>query len=88
MRVIWSPGALSEIGHIHSYVADHNPFAAVRLLDALLAAGNSLSRFPHRGRPVGDNLRELVFVYPYIIRYEVVGDMVTILRVRHGSRID
>jgi toxin ParE1/3/4 len=38
------------------------------------------------GRPVGDNLRELTVVYPYIIRYEVLGNDVTILRVRHGMR--
>jgi plasmid stabilization system protein ParE len=35
---------------------------------------------------VGGNLRELTIVYPYVIRYEVLGNDVTILRVRHGMR--
>jgi plasmid stabilization system protein ParE len=31
-------------------------------------------------------MRELVSVSPYIIRYQVIGDDVVILRVRHGAR--
>ncbi|MFI4987782.1 MAG: type II toxin-antitoxin system RelE/ParE family toxin [Alphaproteobacteria bacterium] len=63
-----------------------NPAAARRLTDALLAAGDDLLSFPGRGRPVRDNLRELVVVYPYVIRYEIIGNQVTILGVRHGKR--
>jgi len=28
-----------------------------------------------------------VIVYPYIIRYEIVGDEVHTLRIRHGMRL-
>jgi toxin ParE1/3/4 len=86
VRVVWSRGALREIGRIHAYIADFNPSAAARLAAALLAAGDSLEHFAHRGRPVGDNLRELTVVSPYIIRYEIRGRDVHILRVRHGMR--
>lgn len=86
MRVVWSPSALLEILDIHHYLANFNPHAARRLADALLNAGDSLENFPDRGRPVGDNLRELVAVRPYIIRYEIGTNEVTILRVRHGAR--
>jgi plasmid stabilization system protein ParE len=51
-----------------------------------LAAGDGLVNLPRRGRPVGGNVRELTTVYPYIIRYEISGDEVHILRVRHGMR--
>lgn len=84
--MIWAPSALQEIVEIYGYIAGDNPRAARRIADALLKAGDSLETFPHRGRPVGDNLRELVVVYPYIIRYEIEEDAVTILRVRHGAR--
>jgi plasmid stabilization system protein ParE len=55
--------------------------------EQLDAVGDSLERFPQRGRPVrGTNLREWTLVYPYIIRYRIAGDDVRILRVRHGMR--
>jgi toxin ParE1/3/4 len=86
VRVVWSPSALQDILDIYRYIANFNPRAAGALTDALLNAGDGLVNFPRRGRPVGDNLRELTVVYPYIIRYEVLGNDVTILRVRHGMR--
>jgi toxin ParE1/3/4 len=86
VRVAWSPSALREIIDIYNYVANFNPRAASDLVDALLKTGDGLVNFTHKGRPVGDNLRELTAVHPYIIRYEIVGDEVTILRVRHGAR--
>lgn len=86
MRVVWSPSALQDILNIYHYVANYNPGAASALIDTLLNAGDSLAKFPRRGRPAGDNLRELTVVYPYIIRYEILGTDVTILRVRHGMR--
>lgn len=86
MRVIWSPSALAEVSRIYSYVADFNPKAAAALAEALLKQGDGLVHFSHRGRPVGNNLREIMPVYPYIMRYRVTGDTVEILRVRHGMR--
>ena len=88
MRVIWSPSALREISHATDYLVDFNPRAAMELAKGLLAAGDGLVHFPHRGRPVaGTNMRELVTAYPYIIRYRITrDDTVRILRVRHTSR--
>ena len=86
MRVVWAPSALQEIISIYNYVAQHDPRAASDLIDALLSAGDSLENFPRRGRPVGGNLRELTIVHPYLIRYDIVGNDVTILRIRHGKR--
>lgn len=87
MQVIWSPAALQEISHIYNYIVRFNPMAAAKLADNLLAAGDSLTMLPHRGRPVpGTALRELTIIYPYIIRYRIAADHVRILRVRHGRR--
>ena len=72
---------------IRAHVAQFNPRAAGELGARLLAAGNSLTQFPHRGRPVpGTALRELLSVSPYIIRYEVIEDGVRVLRIRHSAR--
>ena len=88
MRVVWSPRALREIAQATSYLMDFNPRAAMALAAGLAEAGDSLSHFAHRGRPVPNStMRELVTAYPYIIRYRVVGQKeVRILRVRHMAR--
>lgn len=87
MLVVWSPAALREVDRIFDYLAAFNPRAAAEVKDGLIAAGESLAQFPHRGRPVpGTDKRELVSAYPYIIRYRVARETVRILRVRHGAR--
>jgi toxin ParE1/3/4 len=86
MRPGWTTAALRDVARIHDYIADSNPHAAARVVQALLAAADGLATFPHRGRLVGRNLRELTTIYPYIIRYEISVDEVLILRVRHGMR--
>ncbi len=57
-------------------------------MNGLLAAGDGLANFPHRGRSVPNtDMRELVTAYPYIIRYRITrDDQVRILRVRHMAR--
>ena len=87
MRVVWTRTALRGVWRAYDYIFDFNPQAARHLASALFAAGDSLVNFPHRGRPVrGTNMRELVGVSPYIIRYRVERDAVVILRVRHSAR--
>jgi toxin ParE1/3/4 len=85
-KVIWSPSAINDLLTIRRYVAQFNPRAARGMAERILEAGNGLNIFPQRGRPVGNNLHEWTLVYPYIIRYEVVGDEVHVLGVRHGHR--
>ena len=86
MRVVWSPSSLRQILNVYTYIASYNPAAASSLVDALMTAGDSLAAFPYRGRPVGENLRELTLIHPYLIRYRIVGNEVYILRVRHGAQ--
>ena len=87
-EVIWSDRAIAQVDAIGTYIEQFNPKAAVDVAESLIAAGNSLESFPHRGRMVpGTTMRELVIAsYPYVIRYRIVRDTVRILRVRHASR--
>ena len=86
--VVWAPNAVREVWRIYDYIAPFNPRAAAHLAEQLFGAGGRLASNPNRGRPVpGKPWRELVVVYPYIIRYQVVGEVVRILRVRHGMRL-
>jgi plasmid stabilization system protein ParE len=87
VQVIWSPSALRQVARIYDYLVELNPYAARQVVEELIAAGDSLTHFPHRGRLVSNTeLRELVSTYPYIIRYRVARDAVRILRLRHSSR--
>ncbi len=85
--VVWSKSALTHLTAIRAYIEQFNPHAAAKVASAIVEAGNSLATLPYRGRPLPDtDNRELVTIYPYIIRYRVVGNIVRILRVRHTSR--
>ncbi len=71
-EVVWTAAALGHLRAIRSYIEQFNPKAASELAAQLIAAGNSLRNFPHRGRPVrGTTMRELASVSPYIIRYRI-----------------
>lgn len=89
MKVEWRPSALDDRDAIIEYLEPLNPHAAVNLLQALILAGDSLTLFPHRGRPgLAAGTRELVAVWPYLIVYEIDDDADTanILRIWHGAR--
>ncbi|WP_247878267.1 type II toxin-antitoxin system RelE/ParE family toxin [Azospirillum sp. TSO22-1] len=85
--MIWAPAALRDIDLIYTYVMAFNPDAAVHLAERLLVTGESLGELPERGRPISGDRRELLIVWPYIIRYRIDGDEVRIMRVRHGRRM-
>ncbi|WP_431859360.1 type II toxin-antitoxin system RelE/ParE family toxin [Azospirillum sp.] len=85
--MIWAPAALRDINLIYTYVMAFNPGAAMHLAERLLSTGESLGELPERGRPIGRGRRELLIVWPYIIRYRIDGDEVRIMRVRHGRRM-
>ena len=52
----------------------------------IIAAADSLARFPERGRPIGGGRRELTIVPPYVLVYRAATDRVISLRVWHGAR--
>lgn len=65
MRVEWLPAALADRDAIIAYLEERNTAAAIELLQSLVLAGESLSFFPHRGRPgMAPGTRELVAVRP------------------------
>lgn len=51
MPVVWRTRALADVSRIARYIASENPVAALRLARELLRIGDSLERFPRRGRP-------------------------------------
>jgi plasmid stabilization system protein ParE len=87
VRVIWTEPALDAVLSAYDYIFEFNQRAAAQVAASLLDAGDGLAHFPLRGHSVaGTDMRELVSVRPYIIRYRVLGDEVIILRIRHASQ--
>ncbi|MDF7775864.1 type II toxin-antitoxin system RelE/ParE family toxin [Sphingomonas sp. AOB5] len=85
-RVIWSPVALHDLDLIHSYIAQFDPVAAARIINALIETGNSLKDFPERGRPATRGRRELPSVPPYLLRYIMIDSTVHVVEVKHSAR--
>ncbi|HEX5257157.1 MAG TPA: type II toxin-antitoxin system RelE/ParE family toxin [Sphingomicrobium sp.] len=83
---MWTAAAVENLENIVAYIACFNEVAAIRLAKRLLDLAESLAEFSDRGRSVGEGRREMTIVPPYILRYRVDGDQVTILRLRHGAR--
>lgn len=85
-QVIWTDKALAGVTTIVAWISNDSPRAAARVADKLMDAGDSLDQFPERGRPISADRRELIVMAPYLIRYRVEHDQVTILEVRHAAR--
>jgi toxin ParE1/3/4 len=85
-RVIWSLEAIDNFDAIVGYVSAVNPSAAARLAQRLLALAESLAEFPDRGRPGPAGTREMTIVPPYIVRYKVSEESVSIVQIWHGAR--
>ena len=88
-RVVWSDGAVDDLGEITTYVRGFNPAAAAaaaRLERQFVEVAESLVLMPERGRPVGHGRREIIVRPPYLMRYVVVGEAIHILFVRHAAR--
>lgn len=90
MRVRYSPRALAQLEEIHSYIRQHNPRAAVRVVERIEELCEKLGEFPGIGHLTDQaGVRALPVVrYPYVIYYMILkdADEVRILRVRHGAR--
>ena len=89
--VRWTDEACRDLDDILAYTEQHDPLAAIDLVEAIVASGDALRTFPLRN-PVrhAGNLRERpILGTRYILIYRVeAGDMVFILAVRHGARAD
>ena len=76
---------IAEIEELGEEIAKDNPAAAFDLMDRIYERCASLDEQPARGALYSDHYRR-VFVDPYQIIYQIDGDDVYILTVRHMSR--
>ncbi len=85
--VKWTDHALTQLRHIHDYIAHDSPLYAKRVSDALVRKTVDLDKLPYKGRKVAelneDHIRELG-QYSYRIIYEIKPEnLIEILAVIH-----
>lgn len=89
MQIVFTRRYLQELAGIGDYIGEHNPRAAVRIVNDIHSkARRLLSANPFIGRP-GEikGTRELVIVgTPYVVAYRVMENQVEVLFVQHGAR--
>ncbi len=87
MTVGVSGPARRDLQRLHNWLADVNPGAADRAVDAIVSGILSLEDFPERGRPLRGGIRELRIDFGrdgYVLRYRAQNGDVIITRVFHG----
>lgn len=85
-RVEWTVQALTDLDRLEDFLFYKNALAAGRAIQTIVAATDRLAFFPERGRPLPTGHRELVVRFSdggYLVLYDVEGDGVRILRLRH-----
>jgi plasmid stabilization system protein ParE len=90
-KVIIAPSAQADLEDIVRYIARHNPDAAVRMGNGLIARAEGLAAFPELGRVVPEfrqpDLREVIHrTFRVIYRVKREGEVVEIVRFWHGAR--
>jgi len=87
--VRWAGNAVDGLARIHVFLADIDPDAAQQALNAIEAGVDILEQFPNAGRPADDlesDHRELLIPFGgsgYALFYQVIGEVVLILAVKH-----
>jgi len=89
MKIEWTEPALIDLESIRDYIGKDSRYYAVRFIERVIEAVESLEKFPEKGRKVPEsterNIRELLF-YNYRIMYRVETERLLILTVIHGAR--
>jgi toxin ParE1/3/4 len=88
MRIRYTPRALADLNRIHSYIAEHNPSAAARVVGVVERRINALYDHPEIGYRADEvDVRIILAIpYPYRIYYRVAAAEIEILHIRHTSR--
>lgn len=87
-QVIYSAGALTDLERLGEFLLEQAPDSAPGVLARITGAIEILADHPLIGRRTEGELRELVISrgssgYLALYRFDVIGDVVRLLRIRH-----
>jgi len=88
MKVRYTPRAQADLDAVYTYLDQRTPSAALAVKQLIERRIASLADFPHAASITDEpGVRELTIVrYPYNVYYEVSGEEVWILHIRHTAR--
>ena len=88
MQVRWTTAAADDLQTIADYLFEKTPENAARLIREICSAAFALRNFPNRGRTgKKQGTHELVMTsLPYIIIYQVTGDVLHVVRILHSAQ--
>ncbi|GLK80978.1 type II toxin-antitoxin system RelE/ParE family toxin [Methylopila turkensis] len=86
LRLRYTPAALAELEQVLAYLSELSPQGAQRVRTRIRAVLELLSDFPRNGARVGQLRRIRATPYPYLIFYEIAGNEIVVVAVRHGAR--
>jgi len=88
MELRWTQEAAADLEHITDYLFQNAPERAAELVRRIYNAPAALLTFPYRGRAgKKEGTRELVLSsLPYIVVYQVTGEVIHIVRILHGAQ--
>ena len=88
MELRWTQEAAADLEHITDYLFQNVPERAAELVRAIYNAPAALLTFPYRGRAgKKEGTRELVLSsLPYVVVYQVSGEVIHIVRILHGAQ--
>jgi len=86
--VIYAAHGLADLERLADLLLDADPASAAQTVDLIVEAVEVLGNHPMIGRPVEENLRELVISrgrsgYLALYSYEAEHDVVLVLAIRH-----
>ena len=86
MNIIWGSDSLADLARLHRFVALDDPAAALQIIENLTNTPEKLHDFPRLGERLDvyepREVRKLI-VGRYEMRYEILPDMIFILRIWH-----
>ena len=86
MTIRWTPTGLRDLESLHAYISQDNDEAAAGTVEKVLAALESVQRFPSMGRKGRVAGTREVVVAPFIVAYRVKRDAIEIVAIIHGAR--
>ena len=88
-RVLYTRSAETDLLEAWLFIAEEDPVAADRVLDAIDVEASTLSLQPLMGRArpeLGEGVRSWPTSTPYVVFYVSEGEDITVLRVLHHAR--